>query len=207
MENSISQGPHVEDGHLAVRLFYSFRSPYCYLVTERALALAESFRIRLEWLFMYPAKGSHEAQMETPEVAYMRRDVTRCAEAQGIELRLPSFIIQGRLAALASTFALKADGGEEFIGAVARAYWVEGRDIDEPKVLKEVAEAVGLDASGLEAALKDRRLEGSISANRRAARSLGVFGVPTFVIEEELFWGNDRHEFVVSELARRGLRR
>ncbi len=191
----------------AVLLFYAFRSPYCYLVTERACQLPACFSARLEWRFVYPAAGSHEERMETPEVAYMGRDALRCAEAQGLELNLPDFVIQGRLAALGATFACRQDRGEAFVRAAARAYWVEGRDIDEASVLMEVAEAAGLDSQAFVHALTDRRFEGVIRANRREARELGVFGVPTFVIEKELFWGNDRYAFVVAELARRGLAR
>lgn len=199
------QGPHDEEGLLPILLFYAFRSPYCYLITERACALPGDFRARLEWRFMYPAQGSHEDKMATPEVAYMRLDVVRCAKAQGLELRLPEDIIQGRLAALASTFALRAGRGEDFVRAAARAYWAEGRDIDDAQVLIEVAESVGLDRKEFVYSLTDRRFEGILRTNRREARELGVFGVPTFVIDKELFWGNDRYDFVVAELARRGL--
>lgn len=196
-----------EEDLLPVLLFYAFRSPYCYLATESACALAKDYRIRLEWRFMYPAQGSHEDKMETPEVAYMRQDIVRCAEAQGLKLRLPEFIIQGRLAALASTFAVRAGCGEDFVRAAARAYWVESRDIDDAQVLVEVAESVGLDRKDFIHALTDRRFEGILRTNRREARDLGVFGVPTFVIDKELFWGNDRYGFVTAELARRGLKR
>lgn len=191
----------------SVLLFYSFRSPYCYLVTERACSLPEAFGVELHWRFVYPAPGSHEAKMDTPEVRYMRRDVVRCAEAQGLELRLPERIIQGRLAALGSTYAAGEGRAEDFVRAAARAYWVGGRDIDDAEVLAEVAESVGLDPGGFASALGDRGLEGALRANRKEARALGVFGVPTFVIEQELFWGNDRYEAVVTELTRRGLAR
>jgi 2-hydroxychromene-2-carboxylate isomerase len=190
-----------------VLLFYSYRSPYCYLVTERACSLPEDFGVHLQWRFMYPAQGSHEVKMATPEVDYMRRDIVRCAEAQGLEISLPENIIQGRLAALGSTYAVGEGRGEEFVRATARAYWVEGRDIDEEKVLTDVGESVGLKPEELASALNDRSLEGLLRANRREARTLGVFGVPTFVIGQELFWGNDRYEFVVAELARKGLAR
>lgn len=190
---------------LTVKLFYSFRSPYCYLATERACSLPDMFRVRLEWRFMYPAQGSHEARMGTPEVAYMRRDVLRCAEAQGLEIRLPEFIIQGRLAALGAAFAAEAGRGGEFASAAARAYWIDGRDIDDAEVLGEVADSVALDAGEFSAALSDRRIEGIIRQNRREARELGVFGVPTFVVDNELFWGNDRYDFVVDALTQRGL--
>jgi 2-hydroxychromene-2-carboxylate isomerase len=190
-----------------IRLFYAFRSPYCYLATERALALERAFRVELLWRLLYPARGSHESKMDSEEVAYMRRDVMRCAEAQGLELRLPDNIIQGRLAALGAEHALREGRGREFILQAARAYWVEGQDIDDARVLLEVAEAAGLEKAGFVSALTDRRLEAALRSYRQEARSLGVFGVPTFVIDGELFWGNDRYEFVVKELARRGLAR
>ena len=78
--------------------------------------------------------------------------------------------------------------------------WAEGKDIGQLEVLTGIAETLGIDAATVEAALNapenDRRLED----NWAHAQSLGVIGVPSFVIGEEIFWGNDRFDFVLEHL-------
>jgi 2-hydroxychromene-2-carboxylate isomerase len=78
--------------------------------------------------------------------------------------------------------------------------WAEGLDIGDPKVLLEVGNIIGLDSSEVTTALTDEKRLNQLQQNAKEAEEIGVIGVPTFVIGEQIFWGQDRIDFVLEEL-------
>jgi len=85
--------------------------------------------------------------------------------------------------------------------ALLRALWAEERDIASPEVRRAIAEANGYDGAALVAAETSARVQGLYRQFSAEAESLGVFGSPTYVIDGELFWGQDRLDFVDRKLA------
>ena len=73
-----------------------------------------------------------------------------------------------------------------------RAQFLYGQRLDDPDVLKRVAGEVGLDATGLIEAASTAAVKDSLRARNDEAVALGVFGVPTVVVGDRLFWGDDR---------------
>ena len=88
--------------------------------------------------------------------------------------------------------------------AILRALWAEERDIAEPAVRRAVADENGYDGAALVAAERSERVQALYRKYSEEAEALGVFGAPTFVIAGELFWGQDRLEFVDRMLAALG---
>jgi 2-hydroxychromene-2-carboxylate isomerase len=87
-----------------------------------------------------------------------------------------------------------------WIVEVMRAEWARGQDIGQPEVWLEVAEEVGLDRGEVEEAMESPDRAAALAANWDFAQSLGVIGVPPFVVGEEIFWGNDRVDFLEDHL-------
>ncbi len=81
------------------------------------------------------------------------------------------------------------------------AVWAEERDLADPSTLLAIAAAQDLDGEALLAAATGAAVLAEHEANTEAALAAGVFGVPTFVVGEELFWGQDRLDFVAEALA------
>jgi 2-hydroxychromene-2-carboxylate isomerase len=88
--------------------------------------------------------------------------------------------------------------------AILRALWAEERDIADPAVRRAIADENGYDGAALVAAEKSERVQGLYRAYSEEAEALGVFGSPTFVVAGELYWGQDRLEFVDRRLAALG---
>jgi 2-hydroxychromene-2-carboxylate isomerase len=85
--------------------------------------------------------------------------------------------------------------------ALLRALWAEERDIANPDVRRAVGDENGFDGAALVAAEASARVQALYRRFSAEAESLGVFGSPTYVVEGELFWGQDRLEFVERKLA------
>jgi 2-hydroxychromene-2-carboxylate isomerase len=85
--------------------------------------------------------------------------------------------------------------------AILRALWAEDQDISDPAIRRCIADENGYDGAVLLAAEQDAVTQAIYAANSDEAIRLGVFGAPTFVVAGELFWGQDRLDFVDRKLA------
>jgi 2-hydroxychromene-2-carboxylate isomerase len=98
--------------------------------------------------------------------------------------------------------ARRAGVGDRYLEAVLAAMWEEGRKMDDPAVVAEVLAAAGLDAQAILEATQDPEVKAELVANTEAAANRGVFGIPSFFVGQELFFGKDRLGQVEEEAAR-----
>lgn len=121
-----------------------------------------------------------------PAGEYLRttwaRAVYPLAEQRGMTLRLPPVQPRSRLALEAAEFAKDAGAFPAFHQGVFRAFFEEGRDIGDLGVLRDIAEASGLDREALTRALKSGSYTGRVVFDQEAAQRLGIRGVPTLRI-------------------------
>jgi 2-hydroxychromene-2-carboxylate isomerase len=92
--------------------------------------------------------------------------------------------------------------GDAYLEAVLRAMWEDGEKMDDPQVVARVLAAAGLDAEAILAATQDAEVKAELIANTEAAVARGVFGIPTFFVGDEMYFGKDRLEQVEAEAAR-----
>ena len=88
-------------------------------------------------------------------------------------------------------------------GAVQRACWAEERNIADAGTLAALCKEQGMDAAALAAAAQTDAVKAEYEANTQEAIARNVFGAPSYVIDGEIFWGQDRLEFVERALAAR----
>lgn len=86
--------------------------------------------------------------------------------------------------------------------ALARVTWAEEKDIADAATLKAAADAAGYDGAALLNAADDEAVKAEYEANTKEAIAKNVFGAPTYIVGDQLFWGQDRLDFVERELAK-----
>jgi 2-hydroxychromene-2-carboxylate isomerase len=84
--------------------------------------------------------------------------------------------------------------------AIYRATWAEAQNLGDDTVLREVLENVGVPATALMADIERQEVKDGLRQNTDQAVERGVFGAPTFFVGSEMFWGNDRFDFVEETL-------
>lgn len=126
--------------------------------------------------------------------AYRLQDIARVARATGLPVNLkPAFWPTNPAPASAAIIAAQAAGGGDLGGLVhgfLKAVWAEDRDIAEDEVVRDV-----LSAHGFDPRLADRDLMGgmeTLQRNTDEALRRGVFGAPSYLVGDEVFWGQDR---------------
>jgi 2-hydroxychromene-2-carboxylate isomerase len=121
------------------------------------------------------------------------------ARQMGLPLRFPPAHPFNPLAALRLVIAAGSD--RRAASVVLDAVFRDGRDVTDPRVIADLARR--LELADAERAMSDPRVKQQLRDNTDWAISLGVFGVPTLVIDEELFWGHDAFEMGLGYLADR----
>jgi 2-hydroxychromene-2-carboxylate isomerase len=189
-----------------VEFFYDFSCPYAYLAHTQIEALCTAEGAELVWKpfllgGVFKAVGFTGASMGPAKAKNNLRDMHRWADHFGVPLRMPpthpNRTVLALRAALAAGDALAAASK-----AIYRAYWVDARDVSDGGVLRAALDGAGLDGAALIAGADTDAIKADLRARTDEAIAADVFGAPTFLVSgtdggpAQLFWGQDRLEFV-----------
>lgn len=190
-----------------VYVFFNFRSPYCYLATKSMFSIFDEFHANLIWRPLGGWSGRSAPDRAQVKMPLVRQDVKRWCRKLGIPFNPPPRETMPTRAGAVSLVAEERGLLQPYIVETMRIEWAEGRNIGETDVLREVARRIGLDEDDAIAAADDPIRHKILEKNAEEAAAKGSIGVPTFVIGDQIFWGNDRIEFVKDHLREMALRR
>ena len=137
------------------------------------------------------------------KLAYERKETQRFVRRHGItEFAMnPHFPVNTLQIMRGAVAAQQLGVFEAYVEAVYRAMWVQGLKMDDPAVIRQALEAAGLPAERLIALMGDADVKARLIANTEQAVAKGVFGSPSFLVGDELFFGKDRLRDVEEEVA------
>jgi len=191
------------------------QSPWTYLGHERfaRIASAAGATVRVRPLDLggkvFPVSGGLPLGQRAPQrQAYRLVELARFRDALGLPLNLKPkyFPVSGDDAARLIIAVERADGAAAALrltGAVLSAVWAHERNIADAATLAALLAECGLPAARLEAS-RTPEVQAAYDANTQRAIDAGVFGSPSYVIDGEIFWGQDRLDFVERRLSRPG---
>jgi 2-hydroxychromene-2-carboxylate isomerase len=193
-----------------VTVYYALQSPWTYLGWARLRALvartgAPAHYRPVQSGPLFEASGTLPlARRPQQRQAYRLMELRRWREHLGIPLNLhPKYFPVDEALAARMTIAHRQRGGDiaALSQAMMAAVWTEERDLADRATLLQIAREQGVDGQALLEAAQDPAVQREYDANTQAAIEQGVFGMPTCVIDGELFWGQDRLDFVARALA------
>jgi 2-hydroxychromene-2-carboxylate isomerase len=187
-----------------IDFWYSIGSTYSYLTVMRLAGVEARSGLSFRWRPM-DVRSIMVAQNNIPfkykpvKTAYMWRDIERRAARYGLHPRLPApYPLPGLvLANLVATIGAKEGWIRDYTIATYRR-WIEGGDPagQEPNLSASLSE-IGCDPETILLAAETEEVKRRLRAETEEARKKGIFGSPTFDVEGELFWGDDRLEDAV----------
>jgi 2-hydroxychromene-2-carboxylate isomerase len=191
-----------------VTVYSDYKSPYAYLAKDLVYDLERDFPVRVDWLpytlDIPSALGSArvddngrviEEQRNAHQwrrVRYSYMDCRRQARKRGLVIRGPRKIWDSTVASRGLLYA-KRQGDvvlRRYHDIVFERFWMRELDIEDPDVVGRVLAEAGADIAGFPAYLVGEGQQ-ELEQICRAAEQIGVFGVPTFVLDGELFWGRE----------------
>jgi len=203
-------------------VYIDYKSPYAYLAKDLVYELQRDFAVRIDWLpyvldipsFLGSARLDDKGQVieenrnahQWRRVKYSYLDCRRQARKRGLTIRGPQKIWDSTLAAAGLLFAKRQDDEvlRRYNDITFSRFWQRDLDIEDPSVVAAVLAEAGADTAGIADYLAG---EGPREVDRisRAAEAAGVFGVPSFILDGELFWGREHLPDIREMLGARAL--
>ncbi len=191
--------------------YYVLISPWTYLGGSRFTEIAERHGATVNCKPMdlgkvFPVSGGLPLAKRAPQrQAYRLVEIERWRDHLAMEINLkPKFFPANYdLAQRMVVGAVNAGGGDAMAlsHAILRAIWAEERDIADAATLAKIADGIGMDGAALLAAAEAPEVLAAYEANTAEAIERGVFGAPTYIFNNQIYWGQDRLDFLDRALA------
>ncbi|MFC7050126.1 2-hydroxychromene-2-carboxylate isomerase [Emcibacter nanhaiensis] len=190
-----------------IKVYFNFRSPYCYLVSKVLYNIFEDYHAKMIWRPLGGWSGRSNPDRAKVKIPVVRQDVARFTRRLGIPFTPPPIETDPTLAAKISLAAEQEGLLHKYIVEVMRQEWAEGRNIGDMDVLLAVGEEIGLGRGVIQRAAENADFDKQLEQNWHEAQQDHVMGVPSFVVGDQVFWGNDRVDFLREHLHDLRLRR
>jgi len=189
-----------------VEFFYDFGSATAYLAHTQMPGLAKRTGATVAYRPMllggvFKATGNQSPVMIPAKGAYMGVDLPRFAKRYGVVFRMNPYFPINTLVLMRGAVAAERLGKlMAYANAVFDAIWVNSRNLNDPAETAKVWAEAGFDPQALFAATQDQSVKDALKASTDEAIARGAFGAPTFYVGSEMFWGQDRIDFVEEAL-------
>ena len=192
----------------AVEFYFDVGSPASYLAWTQLPKIAQQARCEVEYRpfllgGVFQATGNR-SPMEVPAKGqYMQDDLQRYATRYGVPYRHNPHFPINTLMLMRGALGLQMREPARmvpYVDAVYRAIWVDAKNMNDPATVAAVLQQVGFAPEKLLALTSDPAVKDELKVVTQEAVARGVFGAPTFFVGDQMFWGQDRLEFVKETL-------
>lgn len=187
-----------------VEFLFDLGSPATYLAYTQLPKICEQTDSQLIYIpillgGVFKATGNASPATIAAKGRYMFQDLDRYARRYGVPLKFNPHFPINTLMLMRAVTGMQLRQPERFtafIDCLFKALWVEGRSLDEPATVAAVLTRNGFDPNEVLALTTDEEVKAALKANTEKAVQRGVFGAPSMFVDNQLFFGQDRLEFV-----------
>ena len=196
---------------MEIKFYFAYTSPFSYLAWAPAQELERTHRVELRFIPYGVNIRKTYGPLDNPDadrrkVRYLYIDARRIAKERGLIIYPPKKIFSCRLAFYGGQYAQTRGRFREYSDHVFERFWKQELDVEDARAIEGVLSEVGLDADDFRRyTVNDARAE--LDRCFEEANRNEIFGLPTFVVDGEPFWGEDRLDWIVRKLDAIGLRR
>jgi 2-hydroxychromene-2-carboxylate isomerase len=195
-------------GQQTVTVYIDYKSPYAYLAKDLVYDLEQDYPVRIDWLpyvldipsFLGSARVDTDGRVVEEQrnahqwrrVRYSYMDCRRQARKRGLVIRGPQKVWDSTIASCGLLFAKRQGDAvlRRYHDIVFERFWKRELDIEDPDVIRAVLVEAGAAIESFPAYLTGEGRQ-ELDDICRTAEAIGVFGVPTFVVGGEIFWGRE----------------
>jgi len=201
---------------LEIKFYFAYTSPFTYLAMGPAYSLEQSHRVSLRFIpygvnirQVYGGEVEMRDERNRRKLRYLYLDARRAAAERDLVIRPPKKIYSARFAFYGGMCAEDQGLFRPYLDRVFERFWKRELEVENPQALAAILSEVGADPAQFRSYIANENAEAKprLKACFAEAERDHVFGVPTFVVEGELFWGYDRVDWVARKLDAMGLRR
>ena len=185
-----------------IDFYFSIGSTYTYLAVTRILDVEKNHQVSFNWkpfsvrVIMKEMNNIPFPKDKLNKVNYMWRDIERRAEGYGFFAKTPvpyplsEFDLANQIAIL----GIDKSSGVDYVKLTYKKWFQEGKEPAIEPSISEVCKELKLNKDEIISEAKTKLIEDKYLANTNSARENKIFGSPSFVVKNEIFWGDDRME-------------
>ena len=188
-----------------VTFCFDFGSPYSYLAYNNLNSIREAggevaiMPVLLGGIFK--ATGNQPPATVQKKGEYMFKDINRWSKKLGIPFKMnPYFPILTVPHMRGAVLAQRENILEKYMQVMFEAIWVKAMNLNDQEILSNIAEKSGIDPNQFAEEISSDEIKNKLRENTEFAISKGAFGVPTYYLDDEMFWGIDSVKFLLDGL-------
>lgn len=182
-----------------IEFFYDYVSSYSYLADSQMGSFDGVEVVYRPMLLgaVLQATGNRPPATVPAKFSYLNRDIARWASRYGLVFNMNPVFPQNTVKALRLALVAQEQGGFPALHRrLFDAMWVERQTLEDDAVLEKLAADAGLDAGSAMQAISSQHIKDQLRKNTDEAVARGAFGAPTFFVGDDMFFGNDRFDFI-----------
>ena len=188
-----------------VTFCFDFGSPYSYLAYNYLSPIKETgARIDLKPVLLggiFKATGNQPPATVQKKGEYMFKDIQRWSKKLNISFKMnPYFPILTVPHMRGAILAQKKNILEDYMQSMFDSMWLKGLNLNDQEILTQVASESGIDPNDFAEGISSDEIKNELKENTQFAIDKGAFGVPTYFLEDEMFWGIDSIKFLLDSL-------
>jgi 2-hydroxychromene-2-carboxylate isomerase len=189
-----------------VEFFFDVGSPASYLAWKQLASIAQRHNAEIVWRPMllgavFQAVGNTSPAAVPAKGAYMLKDLKRFSAIYDVPFCFnPFFPVNTMQLMRGVTAYLGTSKFESYLSAIFNALWAEKLNMESPEVVAEVLSKVGIEATDFKVRISEPEVKARLKSSTEEAVARGVFGAPSFFVNGEMFFGQDRLSFVEDAL-------
>jgi len=185
--------------------FFDFTSPYSYLAHKQIRNIENQYKIDINYMPILLGGLHNLAEIEAPvfipsKAKFMIKDCKLFAEKLNIKFKFNShFPIQSLNLMRGVLIARKENKTSLYIDKFFDACWKDGLNLNNQNIVNKILEDLNFNIETFKLKIYEQKIKDELKKRTKDAFLKGVFGAPSFIINNKMFWGQDRLEFVLKE--------
>ena len=185
--------------------FFDFISPYSYLAHKQIRNIEKDYKIKINYMPIFLGGLLDLLEIKAPalippKAKFMIRDCKLFSEKLNIKFQFNSFFPINSLNLMRGVLLAEKENKKDlYIDKFFDAYWKDGLNLNDIKIINHSLQYLDLDLKSFKIKLTEQKIKDELKKRTNDAFMRGVFGVPSFIINNKIFWGQDRLEFVMNE--------
>ena len=185
-----------------INFYFDFISPYAYLAYKKIQSLPKDIKINYKPILLgglHNLEGITAPAFIKPKLKHMISDCNLIAKKDKSNFIWNSKFPINSLNIMRGYLFINVENKDLYLDIIFDAYWKDNLDISNEGILKTLLEKCKIETISFFNGIKDTKIKDELKSITQKAHDKGIFGAPTFIVNNKIFWGQDRLEFALDE--------
>ena len=187
--------------------YFDFISPYSYLSHKKIKIIKKKIDVNFNYMpvllgGLHNLQGITAPALVKPKLKHMKNDCALIAKKNNLDFVWNTKFPLNSLTIMRGYLFIDAKIKDFYLDVMFEAYWKDNLDISSEKVLKNLLKKSKIDLDSFIVGVKNSKIKDELKNMTHEAYDKEIFGAPTFVVNNKIFWGQDRLEFALDEYNR-----